>query len=78
MRHGFDGSEKRLLLKIARADVAAFVLAQVEDPASVRRAVSVSACRAFPAKYLIGQAIGDILFREATTSGGLILWCIWA
>ena len=43
MRHGFDGAEAGLRLKVARADVAAFVLAQVEDPAFLRRAVSVSA-----------------------------------
>ncbi|NGN94421.1 SDR family oxidoreductase [Nocardioides sp. KC13] len=43
VRHGFDGTESGLRLKIARADVAAFVLAQVEDETYVRRAVSVSA-----------------------------------
>jgi len=31
VRHGFDGSESGLRLKIARADVASFLLAQVED-----------------------------------------------
>lgn len=42
VRHGFGGSESGLLLKIARADVAAFLLAQVEDETYLRRAVSVS------------------------------------
>lgn len=42
VRHGFGGSEKGLRLKIARADVAAFLLAQVEDQTYLRRAVSVS------------------------------------
>ncbi len=42
VRHGFDGSESGLRLKIARADVAAFLLAQVEDQTYLRRAVSVS------------------------------------
>lgn len=43
VRHGFGGSESGLSLKIARSDVAAFVLAQIEDEAYLRRAVSVSA-----------------------------------
>ena len=42
VRHGFGGSERGLRLKIARADVAAFLLAQVEDETYLRRAVSVS------------------------------------
>ena len=42
VRHGFGGSETGLRLKIARADVAAFLLAQVEDGTYRRRAVSVS------------------------------------
>lgn len=42
VRHGFGGSENGLRLKIARADVAAFLLAQVEDRTYLRRAVSVS------------------------------------
>lgn len=42
VRHGFGGSEKGLLLKIGRVDVAAFLLAQVEDETYLRRAVSVS------------------------------------
>lgn len=42
VRHGFAGSEKGLLLKIGRADVAAFLLAQIEDENYLRRAVSVS------------------------------------
>ena len=42
VRHGFGGSESGLRLKIARADVAAFLLAQVEDGTYLRRAVSVS------------------------------------
>ena len=42
VRHGFGGSETGLRLKIARADVAAFLLAQVEDETYLRRAVSVS------------------------------------
>ena len=42
VRHGFGGSESGLRLKIARADVAAFLLAQVEDETYLRRAVSVS------------------------------------
>lgn len=43
VRHGFGGSESGLRLKIARADVAAFLLLQVEDRTYLRRAVSVSA-----------------------------------
>lgn len=43
VRHGFDGSEAGLRLKIARADVASFLLAQVEDETYRRRPVSVSA-----------------------------------
>lgn len=42
VRHGFDGSEQGLLLKIGRADLAAFLLAQVKDETYLRRAVSVS------------------------------------
>lgn len=42
VRHGFGGSESGLLLKIGRADVAAFLLAQAEDQTYLRRAVSVS------------------------------------
>ena len=42
VRHGFGGSESGLRLKIGRADVAAFLLAQVEDQTYLRRAVSVS------------------------------------
>lgn len=42
VRHGFGPSEKGLLLKIGRGDVAAFLLAQVEDRTYLRRAVSVS------------------------------------
>jgi uncharacterized protein YbjT (DUF2867 family) len=42
VRHGFGGSESGLRLKIARADVAEFLLAQVEDQAYLHRAVSVS------------------------------------
>jgi uncharacterized protein YbjT (DUF2867 family) len=42
VRHGFGGSETGLRLKIARADVAAFLLAQVDDETYLRRAVSIS------------------------------------
>lgn len=42
VRHGFDGSESGLLLKIGRADLAAFLLAQVEDETYLCRSVSVS------------------------------------
>ena len=42
VRHGFDGSESGLRLTIARADVAAFLLTQVQDPTYLRRPVSVS------------------------------------
>lgn len=42
VRHGFGGSESGLRLKIARSDVAAFLLAQVEDGTYLRSAVSVS------------------------------------
>ena len=42
VRHGFGGSERGLRLKIGRADVVAFLLAQVEDQTYLRRAVSVS------------------------------------
>jgi uncharacterized protein YbjT (DUF2867 family) len=42
VRHGFGGSESGLRLKIARADVAAFLLAQIEDETYLRCAVSVS------------------------------------
>jgi uncharacterized protein YbjT (DUF2867 family) len=41
VRHGFGGSEGGLRLKIARADVAAFLLAQVEDETYLHRAVSL-------------------------------------
>lgn len=40
--HGFGGSQTGLRLKNSRADVAAFLLAQVEDGTYLRRAVSVS------------------------------------
>ena len=43
VRDGFGGSERGLRLKIARADVASFVLAQVRDETYLRRAVSLSA-----------------------------------
>ena len=42
VRHGFDGTERGLRLKIGRVDLAAFLLGQVEDPTYLRRAVSVS------------------------------------
>lgn len=42
VRHGFGGSASGLHLKIGRADVAAFLLAQVQDQTYLRRAVSVS------------------------------------
>lgn len=42
VRHGFGGSERGLHLKIARADVASFLLDQAEDRTYLRRAVSVS------------------------------------
>lgn len=42
VRHGFGGSESGLRLKIGRADVAAFLLGQVQDQTYLRRAVSVS------------------------------------
>jgi uncharacterized protein YbjT (DUF2867 family) len=42
VRHGFGGSERGLRLKIGRGDVAAFLLAQVDDSTYMRRAVSVS------------------------------------
>ena len=42
VRHGFDGSARGLRLRIRRADVAAFVLAQAEDPTFVHQAVSLS------------------------------------
>lgn len=42
VRHGFGGSESGLRLKIARADVAAFLIAQVKDQTYLRRAVSIS------------------------------------
>jgi len=42
VQYGFGGSERGLRLKISRADVAAFLLAQVEDQTNLRRAVSVS------------------------------------
>ena len=43
VRHGFDRSARGLRLKVRRADVAAFVLAQAEDPTFVHQAVSLSA-----------------------------------
>ena len=43
VRQGFGGTESGLRLKVARADVAAFLLAQVEDDTYLRRPVSVSA-----------------------------------
>jgi hypothetical protein len=42
VRHGFGGSESGLRLKIGRADIAEFLLAQVEDQTYLRRAVSIS------------------------------------
>ncbi len=42
VRHGFGGSATGLRLKIARTDVAAFLLAQVKDQTYLRQAVSVS------------------------------------
>jgi uncharacterized protein YbjT (DUF2867 family) len=42
-RHGFDGSAQGMLLKIGRSDVAAFLLAQVQDGTYLGRTVSVSA-----------------------------------
>lgn len=42
IRHGFTGSQSGLRLKIARADVAAFLLTQVADQTYLRRAVSLS------------------------------------
>lgn len=42
VRHGFGAAERGLRLKIGRTDVAAFLLAQVEDQTYLRRAVSVS------------------------------------
>ena len=41
-RHGFDGQDRTTQLKISRADVAAFLLAQVTEDAYLRRAVSLS------------------------------------
>lgn len=41
-RHGLDGQDRTTQLKIDRADVAAFLLAQVTEDAYVRRAVSLS------------------------------------
>lgn len=43
VRHVFDGSEKGLALKIGRADLAAFLLAQTRDDTYRHRAVSLSA-----------------------------------
>ena len=43
VRHGFDGSTQGLRLKVRRADVAAFLLAQAGDSTNVPRAVSLSA-----------------------------------
>lgn len=43
VRHGFDGAETGLRLKIARADVAAFLLTQIGDQTYLHQAVSVSA-----------------------------------
>lgn len=43
VRHGFDGSETGLKLKIARSDVAAFLLAEAVGGTRRGRAVSISA-----------------------------------
>lgn len=43
LRHGFDGAATGLRFKVARADVAAFLLARAEDSAYLLRAVSLSA-----------------------------------
>lgn len=42
VRIGFGGSEPGLRLKIARADLAAFLLAQTSDRTCLRRAVAIS------------------------------------
>ena len=41
-RHGFDSQDRSTELKISRADVAEFLLAQASDPAHRRDAVSLS------------------------------------
>ncbi len=41
-RHGFDGQDRTTQLKIARADVAHFLLGQLVDDTYVRRAVPLS------------------------------------
>ncbi|WP_375435161.1 NAD(P)-dependent oxidoreductase [uncultured Hymenobacter sp.] len=41
-RHGFPASEKGLKMKISRADVADFMLRQVQDHAYLRKAASLS------------------------------------
>lgn len=43
VRHGFDSNARDLRLKVARSDVAAFLLAQAGEAPSVRDAVSLSA-----------------------------------
>lgn len=43
VRHGFDADAQGLRLKVSRADVAAFLLAQAQDPGYLHRAVSLSA-----------------------------------
>lgn len=43
VRHGFDGDVRGLRLKVARSDVAAFLLAQARDDAYLRDAVALSA-----------------------------------
>lgn len=42
VRQGFDGSEREVLLKVGRADVAGFLLAQLHDGAYLGRAVALS------------------------------------
>lgn len=42
VRHRFAGARSGLRMKIARADLAAFLLVQLADPTYLRRAVSVS------------------------------------
>lgn len=41
-RHGFDGQDRTTQLKIARADVAHFLIGQLDDDSHVGRAVSLS------------------------------------
>lgn len=41
-KHGFSASEKRLTLKISRADVAAFMLAQLADDTYLRKTPGLS------------------------------------